>query len=308
MAMDWFRFYSETIRDPKIRRVARKTGKPTVHVIGVWSVLLSMASESQQRGTLLLGNAPVTLDDIEDITDCNVSETLQEMVEIGLLALADEVYSIPAWGKRQYESDNSTPRVQKHRQNKKQSETLQERFRNAPETDAETDAETDGRVTKSDGVLHDVTLSPTYPPGFEAFETNFRLNLLTAVKERDPQQGLAGGFSLSDASKAMLVQVQGGGTLLTAKSIDWALDQWEAAKPTEKFRVQDKGCVNWLLTVISNSYKPNHVNGTGKATTDPDNRPRVKAPPAAEVAAADARQAEYERQVAEQLARAGKLL
>ncbi len=109
--------------------------------------------------------------------------------------------------------------------------------------------------------------TPTYPPGFEAFETNFRLNLLTAVKERDPRQQMAGGFSLSDASKAMLVQVQGSGTLLTAKSIDWALDQWEAAKPTEKFRVQDKGCVNWLLTTISNSYKP------GRNGTDP-----VKAP------------------------------
>jgi len=104
--------------------------------------------------------------------------------------------------------------------------------------------------------------APTYPPGFEAFETNFRLNLLTAVKERDPQQRLAGGFSLSDASKAMLVQVQSGGTLLTAKSIDWALDQWEAAKPTEKFRVQDKGCVNWLLTTINNSYKPTRKNGS----------------------------------------------
>lgn len=104
--------------------------------------------------------------------------------------------------------------------------------------------------------------APTYPPGFEAFETNFRLNLLTAVKERDPQQRLAGGFSLSDASKAMLVQVQGGGTLLTAKSIDWALDQWEAAKPTEKFRVQDKGCVNWLLTTINNSYKPTRKNSS----------------------------------------------
>jgi hypothetical protein len=109
--------------------------------------------------------------------------------------------------------------------------------------------------------------APTYPPGFEAFETNFRLNLLTAVKERDPQQGLAGGFSLSDASKAMLVQVQSGGTLLTASAIEWALDQWEAAKPKEKFRVQDKGCVNWLLTTISNSYQP--TRKTGRNGTDP---------------------------------------
>lgn len=264
--MDWFRFYSETIRDGKIRRVARKAGETPLHVIGVWSVLLSIASESQQRGTLLLGNDPVTVDDIEDVTGCNVSETLQEMIQVGMLAFDGEVYSIPAWGKRQYESDNSTPRVQKHRQHKKQSETLQERFRNAPETETETETYTE---TETESLCMDEAPdnTPTYPPGFEAFETNFRLNLLTAVKERDPRQQMAGGFSLSDASKAMLVQVQGSGTLLTAKSIDWALDQWEAAKPTEKFRVQDKGCVNWLLTTISNSYKP--TRKAGKNGTDP---------------------------------------
>jgi len=143
MAMDWFRFYSETIRDSKVRRVVRKTKETPAHVIGVWSILLSIASESQERGVLLLGNVPVTVDDIEDATGCNVSETLQEMVTVGMLAFDGEVYSIPAWGKRQYESDNSTPRVQKHRQNKKQSETLQERFRNAPDTDTEADTEAD---------------------------------------------------------------------------------------------------------------------------------------------------------------------
>lgn len=262
--MDWFRFYSETIRDGKIRRVARKAGETPLHVIGVWSVLLSIASESQQRGTLLLGNDPVTVDDIEDVTGCNVSETLQEMIQVGMLAFDGEVYSIPAWGKRQYESDNSTPRVQKHRQGKKQSETLQERFRNTPETETEAYTETETESLCMDEAPDN---TPTYPPGFSAFETNFRLNLLNAVKERDPQQMMAGGFSLSDASKAMLLQVQVGGTLLTASAIEWALDQWEQAKPKEKFRVQDKGCVNWLLTTISNSYQP--TRKAGRNGTDP---------------------------------------
>lgn len=257
--MDWFRFYSETIRDGKIRRVARKAGETPLHVIGVWSVLLSIASESQQRGTLLLGNDPVTVDDIEDVTGCNVSETLQEMIQVGMLAFDGEVYSIPAWGKRQYESDNSTPRVQKHRQNKKQSETLQERFRNAPETETEAYTETE---TESLCMDEAPSNAPTYPPDFQAIETNFRLNLLNAVKERDPRQQMAGGFSLSEQSKAMLLQVMNSGPLLSASAIEWALDQWEAAKPKEKFRVQDKGCVNWLLTTINNSYKPTRKNGS----------------------------------------------
>lgn len=257
--MDWFRFYSETIRDGKIRRVARKAGETPLHVIGVWSVLLSIASESQQRGTLLLGNDPVTVDDIEDVTGCNVSETLQEMIQVGMLAFDGEVYSIPAWGKRQYESDNSTPRVQKHRQGKKQSETLQERFRNAPETETEAYTETE---TESLCMDEAPSNAPTYPPDFQAIETNFRLNLLNAVKERDPRQQMAGGFSLSEQSKAMLLQVMNSGPLLSASAIEWALDQWEAAKPKEKFRVQDKGCVNWLLTTINNSYKPTRKNGS----------------------------------------------
>lgn len=61
-----------------------------------------------------------------------------------------------------------------------------------------------------------------------------------------------------------------------------------------------------LANAIHTGKEPGYVNGTG-ATKDPDNRPRVPAPPAAEVAAADARQAAYERQVAEELARAGRL-
>jgi hypothetical protein len=150
----------------------------------------------------------------------------------------------------------------------------------------------------------------TYPPGFDDFERNFRLNLLNAIKERDPRQSLAGGFSLSDASKSALLQVMTSGPMLSAKAIDWALDQWEAAKPQERFRADDKGCVNWLLAVITNSYQAqSRTNGKGKATLtgDADNRPRVPAMPADVVAAADARQAEYERQCAEELARAGML-
>lgn len=295
--MDWFRFYSETIRDSKIRRVARKTGETPAHVIGVWSILLSIASESQQRGVLLLGNDPVTVDDIEDVTGCNVSATLREMVQVGMLSLDGEVYSIAAWDKRQYSSDNSTPRVQKHRQGKKQAETLHEtlpqRFGNAPETDADAETETD--VAPQSPELRDV-------------ERMFVGNLINAVSERDPGQRFHNGFSLAPASRDLLIQAIQGNAAITAKSIDWALDQWEAAKPKERFNPAQTGCVNWMLTTIVNSYRrngrPKYVNGESH---DADTRPRVPAPSKEDQAAADARQAEYERQIAEQLARAGKL-
>jgi hypothetical protein len=61
-----------------------------------------------------------------------------------------------------------------------------------------------------------------------------------------------------------------------------------------------------LANAIHTGKPPGYVNGTS-TTKDADNRPRVKAPPADALAAADARQAAYERQVAEELARAGRL-
>jgi hypothetical protein len=105
--------------------------------------------------------------------------------------------------------------------------------------------------------------SPVYPPGFDEFERIFRGNLLTAVQERDPGQRFASGFSLADTSKSALLQVMNGGPLLSAKAIDWALDQWEEAKPNERFEASKTGCVNWLLATVKNSYKP------GKNGTDP---------------------------------------
>jgi hypothetical protein len=74
---------------------------------------------------------------------------------------------------------------------------------------------------------------------------------------------------------------------------------------------RDKGAragIPYALKVLANSLhtgkEPGYVNGHSQ---DADNRPRVKAPPPDEVAAADARQAAYERQIAEELARAGRL-
>jgi hypothetical protein len=86
-----------------------------------------------------------------------------------------------------------------------------------------------------------------------------------------------------------------------------ALDWWGMAI-TETVDKAKRPSWQYMKAILEGwlaAGKPS-VNGTG-AAKDPDNRPRVKAPPADVVAAADARQAAYERQVAEQLARAGRL-
>lgn len=95
-----------------------------------------------------------------------------------------------------------------------------------------------------------------FPPGFDEFERIFKGNLLTTLQERDPTQRFQNGFSFSDTSKAALLQVMNSGPVLSSKAIDWALDQWEQAKPNERFEAYNTGCINWMLATIKNGYKP----------------------------------------------------
>jgi hypothetical protein len=95
-----------------------------------------------------------------------------------------------------------------------------------------------------------------FPPGFDEFERIFKGNLLATLQERDPAQRFQNGFSLADTSKAALLQVMSSGPVLSGKAIDWALDQWEQAKPNERFEAYNTGCVNWMLATIKNGYKP----------------------------------------------------
>lgn len=269
--MDWFRFYSETIRDSKIRRVARKAGETPAHVIGVWSVLLSLASESQERGVLLLGNDPVTVDDIEDVTGCNVSATLQEMVQVGMLNLDGEVYSIAAWEKRQYASDNSTPRVKKYRQGKKQAETLQEtfpkRYSNAPETESDTETEAEAEATTRSQM----------------------------TRQYESVLGMVPTASYPEMTQYM-------DKLINASAADWwtlALQETTGAR-RPGWQYMKAILESWLAA----GRPAPKVNGQSQ---DADTRPRVPALPKDVQAAADARQAAYERQIAEELARANTL-
>lgn len=123
MSMYWFRFYSEAISDKKLRRVARLTGQNLASVLGIWAIMLSIASESPERGKLYISeDTPATADDIADFAGCNVTETLQQLHDIGLVTTVDGVICVVAWEKRQYESDNSTPRVKRHRERQKEAE------------------------------------------------------------------------------------------------------------------------------------------------------------------------------------------
>jgi len=153
--MQWFRFYTEAISDKKLRRIARDNNESMAHVIGVWTIVLAMASDSPQRGKLLISDdVPATIDDIADAAGCNVTATFQKLLVTGLVTVTcNNVYEVPAWDKRQFDSDNSTKRVQELRERRKsakkdENETLQQRSGNAPDTDTDTDTEGVNKVTK----------------------------------------------------------------------------------------------------------------------------------------------------------------
>ena len=152
--MQWFRFYTEAISDKKLRRIARDNNESMAHVIGVWTIVLSMASDSPERGKLLISDeVPATIDDINDAAGCNVTATFQKLLVTGLVTVTvtddgQNVYEVPAWERRQFESDSSATRVRRHRERKKAAQndanvTPAKRYSNAPDTDTDTDTEGD---------------------------------------------------------------------------------------------------------------------------------------------------------------------
>lgn len=103
--MRWFRMYSEFATDPKVQ----------------------MLSEAEQRRYMMLlclrcSNGDVTLQDAQcafqmRISDAEYAQTKAILIARGLI---DEANQPLAWERRQYLSDTSATRVQKHRQKRRE--------------------------------------------------------------------------------------------------------------------------------------------------------------------------------------------
>ena len=121
--MPWFRIYTELKDDPKIKRAMRLSGQPKYAIIGVWTTLLCLAGASPERGRLLISaEMPYTEEELFD--ECGIDpETgaaiLAVLLDLRMLDNQDGTYIIVAWDKRQFDSDNSTERVRKHRARKR---------------------------------------------------------------------------------------------------------------------------------------------------------------------------------------------
>jgi len=110
--MKWFRVYNDIARDRKLRR-----HKP--HVRWAWISVLCIASESPQRGNLLLSeDIPATIEDIADEAALSVTE-MEEAISIfvkqGMIENVGDVWKVINWNRRQFDRDNSSERVKRFR-------------------------------------------------------------------------------------------------------------------------------------------------------------------------------------------------
>lgn len=114
----WVRLYTEIKNDRKLRRLppARRW---------LWITMLCIAKDSSRQGWLLVGKGvPANSVDLADEADIPLDEVeagLSDFVELRMLEKVDGVWHLLNWDKRQYVSDSSQERVQRHREKKKAS-------------------------------------------------------------------------------------------------------------------------------------------------------------------------------------------
>ena len=140
MAGLWLRLYTEIRNDRKLRRLS-----PAQRWL--WVVILTIAKESPEPGSLLLSEGvPVTVEDLVDdaaIPADEVQQGIEAFIKQKMIEQIDGVWRLVNWDKRQFSSDSSTERVRRHRKKKQQNETLQDRYKTVSVTPPETESETD---------------------------------------------------------------------------------------------------------------------------------------------------------------------
>lgn len=126
MSNTWFRFYHETLDDPKVQRLPGETYK-------AWVNLLCLACRND-------GKIPSVADVAFALrtSEQEVGKLLKYLAGCALLDCAGNSYTPHGWTKRQYKSDVSTDRVK--------------RFRNGDGNVAETLHETDQRQSRPEQI------------------------------------------------------------------------------------------------------------------------------------------------------------
>lgn len=149
--MDWFRFYNDARSDNKLKLL-------TDSEFRVWVNLLCLASEQteQARGTIDGTDRFVLAAEVAHADETLLVETLAKLVKLRMISDDHDVIRFAKWDKRQFASDSSTSRVQKHRDKLRNGEatesnddeTLQEQHATPPDTETDTDTKTENQGEK----------------------------------------------------------------------------------------------------------------------------------------------------------------
>ncbi|HEX9011992.1 MAG TPA: hypothetical protein VF813_00700, partial [Anaerolineaceae bacterium] len=67
MREPWFRYYTETAEDPKLKRAARLVGCRRNVILATWATVMTLGKRSPTEGLLLLARGtPLTTPEIDD--------------------------------------------------------------------------------------------------------------------------------------------------------------------------------------------------------------------------------------------------
>ena len=220
----WYRAYEGTVTDSKLSEVALIAGTSRSVVIATWHAVLENCAGLNDGGRF-------------DIPPRRVAAALAEPVAIieQVFAGLDEVGMTAdgaacAWSKRQFESDSSTERSRKHREQQRNADaTLQQRDATPPETETETETKIEKKVYSR------VANATARTEAFEAFWKSYparkgdnpkapaRKVFEAAVKQgADPQAIISGVKAASSKNRDKI------GTEFIPQAAKWLRDRrWE---------------------------------------------------------------------------------
>lgn len=135
--LPWFRFYHEAATDSKFDVISMTTGVEWCSVFGAWSKILCIAAASPVRGSLYVTfQKRFSNDNVAAMLRFSKEQSatiMQAFIDCDMLELDEQgAYHVKNWEKRQFDSANSTKRVQEHR--KRKDEALQKQPCNVSET------------------------------------------------------------------------------------------------------------------------------------------------------------------------------
>lgn len=134
--LPWFKFYTEALNDPKFDVVANDNGMQTWEVLGIWTAILCIASNSPDRGSLVISDmrglgikdlkAIIKWDDhYWDNTEFqdfyHFENIIQSFIELDMLTIDNlGIYKIKNFEERQETKDERIKRLNRERQSRYQ--------------------------------------------------------------------------------------------------------------------------------------------------------------------------------------------